>query len=857
MNSAKWKTVKEIFSATLDLPKIERKSFLLGCDAEIGKEVENLLAAHFEAENFISDPFFIEKGIAEDETKDSFTGTKIENYLILEKLGAGGMGAVYLANRVNSDFKQKVALKIIKRGMDSDTILKRFATERRILSTLKHPNIAQLIDGGISSAGLPFFVMEFIDGKPLNEFCRENTLTLKTRLEIFRQICAAVEHAHKNLVIHRDLKPSNVLIAKDGNPKLLDFGIAKLLSNDDPSDATTAAQEKMFTPEYASPEQILGGNVTTATDIYSLGVILYELLAEQRPFNIKGKSFEEIIKSICETEPPKPSETKQNPTPTNETNTQTLQIPKNQLRGDLDNIVLKALRKNPSERYGSVQQFSEDISRFLRGLPVSARPQTVKYRFEKYLKRHKAGVFAAALIMFSLIGGISVALWQTIVARSESARAERQFADTRKLANSMLFEIDDTIRNLPGSTPAREKLVSNALEYLDKLAGEKNSDPILLSELADGYEKIGDIQGGGRTSHLGKRDAAIESYRKSLAIRENLAETNPQTEFFHKLADIYRKIGLFIFTEGNMAVSLEMHEKALQFYQRAFEADADNLEIAVDYAVGQADFGRMAALTGNTEKSVESASNAIKLLEDLNAKNPDNKMLLESLSYSYQILAEIESGLLFNYPKALEITIKGNEISEKLLAFDLQNTTFRRNVAAGRNDISALKVKVGDFKSALENSGTAFEMFSLLVKEDPQNEEFKQILATAELDLGDRLILVGRASEGITHLEKVLNDLREMYAASPKEEVLHFRIAVANEAMGKGYFALGNDNKIERNERIKNLREAKKYFESSYEVLKDYRDRKIIVGEEAARVDAIAENIDRCNQTIKQISNGK
>jgi serine/threonine protein kinase len=428
MNSAKWQNIKDLMSAALDLPAENRAAFLAReTDAEIRDEVRGLLLAHEQADRFIDNPILIERGAAEAVPEDFVIGRQIENYLVLEKIGAGGMGAVYLAERLNSDFKQKVALKIIKRGMDTEAILKRFATERKILSRLKHQNIALLLDGGVSGEGLPFFAMEFIAGKPLNQFCDERNLDPKARLEIFQRICAAVEHAHQNLVVHRDLKPSNVMVTDDGTPKLLDFGIAKLLS-DEETDAT-ATQGRIFTPEYASPEQILGNSVTTATDVYSLGVILYELLSGHRPFETKGKSFEEIIRSVCDTEPAPPSSAAirdfRSGTPdsntrakfrsgeTGDQNGETgprSRIPDPKfLKGDLDNIILKALRKEPAGRYGSAQRFSDDIARYLSGLPVSARPQTFKYRFEKYFKRHRVGVLAAALVLLSLVGGISVA----------------------------------------------------------------------------------------------------------------------------------------------------------------------------------------------------------------------------------------------------------------------------------------------------------------------------------------------------------------------------------------------------------------------------------------------------------------
>ncbi|HQU84991.1 MAG TPA: serine/threonine-protein kinase, partial [Pyrinomonadaceae bacterium] len=524
MDAAKWQNIKQLMSAAIELSAEKRRDFLAQeSDIEIRTAVEKLIAAHERAEDFIEKPIAVERGFAEDDTEDVFIGKQIEDYLILERIGAGGMGAVYLAERLHSDFKQKVALKIIKRGMDSEAILKRFARERRILSTLKHPNIAQLLDGGISKEGLPFFVMEYIEGFPLKQFCSIKDVSLEQRLEIFRQICAAVDEAHKNLIIHRDLKPSNIFVTADGTPKLLDFGIAKLLSDED--DEATATQAKMLTPEYASPEQITGKNITTSSDIYSLGVILYELLSGHRPFETKGKSFDEIIKSVCETEPKLPSSVVIRPSFAGENATlqnkgqltkEEGQRTKNEgqrtnpklLVGDLDNIILKALRKEPSERYDSARQFSDDILRFLNGLPVLARQQTLKYRFGKYVRRHRIGVFAAALVLLSLVGGISVATWQAIVARRERARAEQRFNDVRQLANAVIFDYHDSVEKLPGSTDLRQRMVKDAAEYLDKLAVESSDDIALQTELAAAYDRLGDIEGNFFGASFGNAEKA-------------------------------------------------------------------------------------------------------------------------------------------------------------------------------------------------------------------------------------------------------------------------------------------------------------------------------------------------------------
>jgi serine/threonine protein kinase len=525
MNFAKWQNIKNLLSATLDLPEDERDTFLaLEPDEDIRFEVEKLLIANDKANGFIDKPFLIERGLAEDEETDGLIGKQINNYLILEKIGAGGMGAVYLAERLNSDFKQKVAVKVIKRGMDSEAILKRFTNERRILSSLKHPNIAQLIDGGITSEGLPFFVLEYVEGKPLNQFCKENNLSLEERLKIFRRICSAVIHAHKNLVIHRDLKPSNILVTKDRIPKLLDFGIAKLLVSDESETTAPMTTGKMFTPEYASPEQILGKTVTTSTDVYSLGVILYELLTQQRPYIVKGKSYDEVVKSVCETEPRKPSSTRENEFLTVENQQETLQVPKNKLRGDLDNIILKALRKEPFERYGSVHQFSEDIFKFLKGLPVLARPQTLGYRFGKYFKRHKVGVLAAALVLISLFAGVSVATWQSIVAKQERDRANARFEKLRETAKLLMTETRDSLDYIPGTIKLRESLSEKSVDLLDSFYDDNSTDTDYLQELADAYEKLGKTQ----LWEYRKISNAKSDIEKTVEIRRKIVNLEPE-----------------------------------------------------------------------------------------------------------------------------------------------------------------------------------------------------------------------------------------------------------------------------------------------------------------------------------------
>jgi serine/threonine protein kinase len=366
----------------------------------------------------------IEIGLSADETSDPYAGKQIDQYKIIQEIGHGGMGTVYLANRADESFDKQVAVKLIKRGMDTNAVLKRFVMERQILANLEHPNIASLLDGGSTEDGLPYLVMEYVEGLPITRYCDSHDLDTNGRLELFQKVCAAVSYAHTNLVVHRDIKPSNILVAEDGTPKLLDFGIAKLLNPEllfDTEEAT-ATMFRVMTPEYASPEQVRGLPVTTASDVYSLGVVLYELLTGRRPFKLESHMPEEAAKIILTEEPPKPSSVVDNEPvdqktfdydqrPTADDDRRTFR-PRVQdlrsLRGDLDNIILKALRKEPERRYPTVQEFSEDIRRHLAGLPVTATADTVSYRMAKFVKRHRTGVLAAGIILLTLISSVDV-----------------------------------------------------------------------------------------------------------------------------------------------------------------------------------------------------------------------------------------------------------------------------------------------------------------------------------------------------------------------------------------------------------------------------------------------------------------
>ena len=568
-----------MFEQVRELSESERPAFLTKtCDGdeELRREVESLLASEAKAGEFIDRRSLFFSAETLPETGVSVpTGQLIGHYRVLREIGRGGMGAVYLAERADRQYEKQVAIKLIKRGMDTDSVLRHFWNERQILAGFDHPNIARLFDGGMTEDGLPYFVMEFVEGVPITKYCEERALPISDRLQLFREVCAAVSYAHRHLVIHRDIKPSNILLTNEGVPKLLDFGIAKILQAEgEAATIATATGFGVMTPEYASPEQLAGRAVTTASDVYSLGMVLYELLTGRHPYRLESRSPHEIARAITEQEPTKPS------TAIAKAENSKFEIRNSKfLKGDLDNITLMALRKEPERRYQSVEQFSEDIRRHLEALPVRAGKDTLSYRAAKFVSRNRALTASAALVVVSLVGGLFATTWQAQRASAEKLRAERRFNDVRQLAHSVLFDYYDAIKGLPGATRARQRLVNDALTYLDSLAAEAAGDPRLQRELATAYERVGDVRGEIYSANLGDTAGALDSYQKALRIREELVAADSHDLNNHRdLAESYTKIGSQFQDTINAARGLEYLRKACALYRQLASEQPDDTE---------------------------------------------------------------------------------------------------------------------------------------------------------------------------------------------------------------------------------------------------------------------------------------
>ncbi len=452
MTPERWQQVKAVLDGALDHRPAERPVYLDGAcrdDPEVRREVESLLASEAEIGDFIEEPLF-DLHVREEE--GPAVEQRIPAYRIVREIGRGGMGSVYLAQRAEGDFEGQFALKIIRRGMDSEEVLGRFRSERRILTQLDHPNIARILDGGTTEDGRPYFVMEHVEGRSIDEYCDAEELSISQRLELFLDVCSAVHFSHQRLVVHRDLKPANILVTRAGVPKLLDFGIAKILDPDRTEPAHTVLGRRPMTPQYASPEQLRGKQVTTVSDVYALGVLLYILLTGRSPYGSPSPEGEELIRAVCEDDPLRPSEVA-GLVPGGRGPQGEARLLRRRLAGDLDNIVLMAMRKDPQERYASVEQLAADIHRHLNGLPVLARKDTPAYRLRKFVGRHKVGVMMAASVLVLILGfSVTATLfWQRAVRERDRAATVSEFLQE-------LFEIPDPGQSRGETVTAREVL---------------------------------------------------------------------------------------------------------------------------------------------------------------------------------------------------------------------------------------------------------------------------------------------------------------------------------------------------------------------------------------------------------------
>ncbi len=772
------RAARQLFEQLVELPANERAARIAAlADAGLAARVERLLDADRVPESGLGDPLRAAAGWLTEEhhaagVDGDRSGERIGPWRIVERIGRGGMGEVFLAERADGAFERRVALKLLKRGLDSDEIVARFLAERRILARLDHPGIAQLVDGGLAPDGRPYFALELVDGLPITEWCAVHAVPLEARLRLLLEVVSAVDFAHRNLVVHRDLKPSNVLVTAEGAVRLLDFGIAKLLGSEDELATSTGA--RLLTPRYAAPEQLAGGPVTTATDVYALGLLLWELGTGEPARRASTRALASAAERDRDTLTPPSARVLAAPdltrAPLPDASPRTRRRLARRLRGDFDNVAMKALRAEPERRYPSAAAFGDDLARFLDGRPVAARGGAFAYRAGKLVRRHRAAAVAACLIALSLLAGV-VATWrQARIAERERARAERRFADVRRLANVALFDVHATLDNVAGAMAARRLLVGTALDYLDDLAREAGDEPELLAELATAYERTAEVQGMPGWPSEGRTGDALASLERALQLRRrSRALTTPGAS--HDLAEarLLVRIGSVLAARGSTAEAEARHREALAIYRSALAARPSTASTADDIgerlelvqaivAVGD-DVWELGDIPGAAARYRE----ALAAAAAIRGAHPGSALAIRQVGVVEQRLgdAAVETG---DWPRALAHHRASLAVDRELVGRASDDAEARRDLGTDLSRLGVDYAALGRAAEALAQHREAIALREALLAEEPEDARALEDAAESRFQAGKVLAALGRPQEAVAEIAVAIARWRRLAA---------------------------------------------------------------------------------------------
>lgn len=802
-----WQHVQNIFHAVADLPAGEQQRMLhelCAGDTELQHEVQSLLDADCESAMTIDSAIQGVAGALLDPPAEA--GQRFGVYRIVREIGRGGMGSVYLAVRDDEEYTREVALKVVKRGLNNEEMLRRFRDERQILANLDHPYIARLFDGGSTPQGVPFFVMEHVEGRPIDVYCREENLTIKQRCALFLRVLEAVACAHRNLVVHGDLKPANIFVTSNGTPKLLDFGVAELLGEDE---RVPGSARRAFTPGYASPEQVRGLPVTTGTDIYSLGAVLYELLSGVRAQPVDFDTPTRIERAVCREEVSRPP------------------LAARGVPQDLECVVFKALNKEPEHRYASASQFAEDIQRALERRPVVAREHTLGYRAGRFVMRNVLSVALGVLVAIALIGGLAVSLMQTHRARQERAAADAQrqialreraeadaardaetkqraFADQqRKVADEQrafaeterdeaqkqkatadqrlgdlmglmghtLFDIHATIAALPGSLQARRQIVQSTLDYL-KTFEEKPTNDQIREALAAAYYKVSLIQADPHGPSLGEPEHAEESLRKGEALLMPAYNRNPNDPgLILRLIELRSGLSDLMYRTGREQQAVEMNLELLPTSRRLVKvSDKPVLARTQEIALENTLVGELISV--DPQRAVEHSNHAADLAESLLHDFPDNLTVKQAYAATQAATggANKTAGKL---EQAAENYRRAITVREDLLRADPNNLVLRRNLTIVCGNYSSLlgvpwSANLGRPEEARKYAARAVELARWMVNADPKDTSARRDLAYSLGREGMIDPAPGQAAESLALLEEAEKLIEPMMRANAK-----------------------------------------------------------------------------------------
>jgi eukaryotic-like serine/threonine-protein kinase len=770
MKTDRWNLIEEIFQGALERPSSDRHNFVVracGDDPELRHEIESLLANESDAGTVLDSVVVSDLRRMMEDTVASEAGLRLGPYRLVRELDSGGMGVVYLGVRADDQYFQIVAIKLIRKGLETPELVQRFRAERQILASLSHPNIGTILDGGETPDGRPYIVMEYVEGRPITLACESSGQSTRQRVDLFRSVCSAVHYAHQKLVIHRDIKPSNVLVTPEGVVKLIDFGVSKPVEPElmPLLFPKTLDGQRLLTPDYASPEQLQGKELTTATDIYSLGVLLFELLTGSRPYSLSGVSPATAERIVCDEQVAKPSSVRGLSEQT-----------RRELQGDLDNIVLKAMEKDPSRRYRSAQHFEEDLSRFLQGRPVVAREPTPIYRLGKFIQRHRTAVMMGVTIALVLGGAL-------LFHQRQSRTADRRVKQVETLANSAISDLSAKLERSSGSTEPQASMFQSALDYLERLRQSSGNDPRLLLELSKAYARVGDLRGSPFVANLGDSGTAVRSYQESLRTAIEARDRLPGEESTIALIEACHRLGGIESFLGNVKEARDEYEKSLSLARDFSRQKPDDPVRKRLLALSYAGIGDVQLISLEPDKALENFRESFRIFGDAPNGTEEHDRTLISLHLRLaRALNELgpQQEALANARQAIAL-------SEDLTHRFPSSRPLKRLLFTGYEYITQPLVgrdmmNVGDSNRGQIYARKGLELAEAIAASDDKNIQARYDVSLAYTTMGDALSSVqpNRAAEWYWKSIVLSKELAPTYGA----EARHW-LAIRDEALAQ------------------------------------------------------------------------
>ena len=765
----RWEEVKALFDEVADLDAPAREARLAAAEAELRDEVLSLATWHDDSTGFLESSAVQMAGLGHD----ALIGQSIGPWHIVSVIGHGGMGVVYRAERADAAFTRQAAVKVIGQNADAAGVVERFQRERQTLADLDHRNIARLFDGGTTPGGQPYFVMEYVDGEPIDRYCDTRQLSIDDRLELFLRVCNGVQYAHENLIVHRDIKPDNILVTEDATPKLLDFGVARLLSSGTAGgdDHAEASATWLMTPDFASPEQLEGKPSTTGTDVYSLGVVLYLLLTGERPYHLRGTTPAKILADLAAS-PPSPPSVVATTGPTAEARAAqrgtTPAALARVLAGDLDAIVARALALSSADRYHGVTDLVRDLKAYREMQPVTAVPPSTSYVLGKFIRRNRRRVMAAAAALILGVAGVTAVAWQASVAARERGRAERRFNDVRRLANTFMFDVNDTMANVPGTMATRELIVKTTVEYLDSLAREAGDDPTLQRELARAWTRVGDVQGNPSNANIGDTAAALTSYRRAIALAEGARRAVPgDLDAARALATAHRRLADVLAWTGDTTAALAESTLSRQLYDDV-AARAGTLDDRLEAAIGWVKEGDLLGNpnlpnAGRRDEAATAFTAGLEAFRALDRQQPNDLRVVRFVGLSLERLGTLHEAAN-RWPEAEAAYRESFEIRQALATREPAHRNIQRDLAIAHEKLGKVAQASGNTADGIASLRRALQQFDRLAAIDTADVNAARSAAISREVLGTALRNAKQHAEARTLFEQALATHRTLAA---------------------------------------------------------------------------------------------